>query len=189
MATRGQGKMANLINYRLRVTLLDGREMVGQMMAYDRHMNLVLSDVEEFRKIKKRSTKQGSSTEKAAAPMVETEERRSLGLVILRGAHIISSTVESPPPSDPATRLGTNAPSSTAATMAAGPGVARGAGRGTVSLQGPAAGGPSFGGFGGAAPGFGAGRGFPPGPPPPGFAPPPGFVPGGGPPGFGRGGR
>ena len=31
-----QGKMQNLINYRMRVTLNDGRQMTGQMLAFDK---------------------------------------------------------------------------------------------------------------------------------------------------------
>jgi hypothetical protein len=31
-----QGKMQNLINYRMRVTLTDGRQMTGQMLAFDK---------------------------------------------------------------------------------------------------------------------------------------------------------
>eukprot|EP00775_Hariotina_reticulata_P007803 gene7803-8000_t len=35
----------------MRVTLTDGRQICGRFMAYDRHMNLVLGDAEEFRKL------------------------------------------------------------------------------------------------------------------------------------------
>ena len=31
-----QGKMQNLINYRMRITLVDGRQMTGQMLAFDK---------------------------------------------------------------------------------------------------------------------------------------------------------
>ncbi|KKA27504.1 hypothetical protein TD95_001817 [Thielaviopsis punctulata] len=180
-----QGKM---INWRMRVTLNDGRQMTGQMLAFDKHMNLVLADTEEFRRLKR----------KTDSHTIETEEKRTLGLIILRGAQIVSLSVESPPPSDPSARLGKST-TGLASTLAAGPGVARPAGRGAPaappSLAGPAPGVggavpppgfPNFPGFPG-APGFGRGApaGFPAGfPAPPNFpGAPPGFT-GGAPPRF-----
>lgn len=201
--------MQNLINYRMRVILNDGRQMTGQMLAFDKHMNLVLADTEEFRRVKRKAAKT-QAPGSAAAPLVESEEKRTLGLTIVRGTHIISCSVDGPPPADPSARLGTSAPGGASGAppiMAAGPGVSRPAGRGMpAGLTGPAAGvgGPGPAGFGGgfqpggfpgAPPMFGAGRGGPPGGPPgfpsqgfpgapPGFQPPTGFQ---GPPGQGRG--
>ncbi|KAL2137039.1 hypothetical protein VTI74DRAFT_10515 [Chaetomium olivicolor] len=199
-ATNKQGKMAGYINYRMRVTLNDGRQMTGQMLAFDKHMNLVLADTEEFRRIKRKQNKPAApGASSSAAQVVEQEEKRTLGLTIVRGAHIVSLSVESPPPADPSARLGKTTGAGIASTLTAGPGVARPAGRGAaapISLAGPAAGvggaaPPPFPGFPG-APGFpGRGGPAPPGfggafPPPAGFpgAPgfPPGFPPGGAPP-------
>lgn len=199
-----QGKMAGYINYRMRVTLNDGRQMTGQMLAFDKHMNLVLADTEEFRRIKKKQNKPAApGASSSAGQTIEQEEKRTLGLTIVRGAHIVSLSVESPPPADPSARLGKTSGGGISSTLTAGPGVARPAGRGAappMSLAGPAAGvgagappagfpgfpgAPGFGGRGGpgAPPGFPGGfppAGFPPGPggqfPPPGFptgAPPP----------------
>lgn len=86
------GKMLSLINWRLKVTINDGRALTGQMLAFDRHMNLVLAECEEFRRV--RPKKKAGETE--AGP--EQEMKRTLGLVILRGETVVSISVEGPPP-------------------------------------------------------------------------------------------
>ena len=83
--------MLSLINWRLKVTINDGRALIGHMLAFDRHMNLVLADCEEFRRVRPKK-KAGEET----AP--EQEMKRSLGLVILRGETVVSISVEGPPP-------------------------------------------------------------------------------------------
>ena len=70
----------------------DGRALVGQMLAYDKHMNFVLAECEEFRTIKAKKTK-GDDSEPST-----TQQKRTLGLVILRGETIVSVQVEGPPP-------------------------------------------------------------------------------------------
>ena len=137
-------------------------------------MNLVLADTEEFRRVKRKPTKGAQSAPGSAAPaLIESEEKRTLGLTIVRGTHIVSCSVDGPPPADPSARLGASAPGGASVvppTLAAGPGISRPAGRGLpIGLTGPAAG------VGGPAPP--GGFGFPPG----GF--PPGFGGRGGPPG------
>jgi len=109
-------------------------------------MNIVLADTEEFR----RSRKRQNNAAPGSAPVVEADEKRSLGLLIIRGTNIISCSVEGPPPADPAARLGGAAPGPAGGAppvMAAGPGIARPVGRGAGGLQGPAVGvgGPGFG--------------------------------------------
>ncbi len=148
-----------------------------QVLIPKQHMNLVLADTEEFRRVRRKPTKgaQSAPGSSSTPALVETEEKRTLGLTIVRGTHIVSCSVDGPPPADPSARLGASAPGGAGGappTLAAGPGISRPAGRGLpVGLGGPAAG------VGGPAPPGGF----------PGF--PPGGFPGGAPPGFaGRGG-
>ena len=84
--------MLSLINWRLKVTINDGRAFIGQMLAFDRHMNLVLADCEEFRRVRPKKKPEESE----AGP--EQEMKRALGLVILRGETVVSLSVEGPPP-------------------------------------------------------------------------------------------
>jgi len=97
-------------------------------------MNLVLSDTEEFRKTKRRQAKAAApGASGSATQTVEQEEKRTLGLTIVRGAHIVSLSVESPPPADPSARLGKATTGGISSTLSAGPGVARPAGRGAAA--------------------------------------------------------
>ena len=52
MAMARSSRMLHYINYRMKVVLQDSRMLVGTFMAFDRHMNMVLGDCEEFRRIK-----------------------------------------------------------------------------------------------------------------------------------------
>ncbi|RWW10289.1 hypothetical protein GW17_00026177 [Ensete ventricosum] len=114
-------KMLQYINYRMRVTIQDGRQLVGKFMAFDRHMNLVLGDCEEFRRL---PPVKGAAAAGGKKPGEEREDRRTLGLVLLRGEEVVSMTVEGPPPPDESRAK------AHAAAALAGPGVGRAAGRG-----------------------------------------------------------
>eukprot|EP00585_Thalassiosira_rotula_P008159 CAMPEP_0196143554 /NCGR_PEP_ID=MMETSP0910-20130528/13592_1 /TAXON_ID=49265 /ORGANISM="Thalassiosira rotula, Strain GSO102" /LENGTH=100 /DNA_ID=CAMNT_0041405031 /DNA_START=241 /DNA_END=539 /DNA_ORIENTATION=+ len=85
----GKGsKLLRYIEHRLRISLIDNRTIVGTFLAFDKHLNLVLVDAEEFRTLSKNR----------ASILEERVEKRSLGLIILRGENVVSMAVEGPPP-------------------------------------------------------------------------------------------
>mmetsp|Transcript_23581 Transcript_23581/g.29718 ORF Transcript_23581/g.29718 Transcript_23581/m.29718 type:complete len:164 (-) Transcript_23581:8-499(-) len=149
----GKGsKLLRYVEHRLRITLSDSRTITGTFLAFDKHLNLVLSDTEEFRTMRKGSR---------ANVIEERQEKRNLGLIILRGENVVSIAVEGPPP-----------PSASGRLAPGGPGIASGAGRGAIPGNGSAApvglGAAPVAGVGGATgsvmapPGMGRGMGVPP---------------------------
>lgn len=105
-----QNKMMQMVHSRLRLTLVDGRTLVGQLLAYDKHLNLVLADCEESRVPRKAAGKSG-------AP----EMRRTLGLVMLRGEQVVSMSPEGVPAAN-RTRVPASQVMSRAAGMVPPPG-------------------------------------------------------------------
>ncbi|KAK4048085.1 Small nuclear ribonucleoprotein-associated protein B [Microbotryomycetes sp. JL201] len=177
--------MAAIIGYRIRVTLNDSRALVGHMLAFDKHMNLVISDCEEFRRVKAKKGAKAKASKAAGAnedddeddeSATDEEMKRVLGLVIVRGETIVTLTVEGPPPvQDDGARP----------PLGAGPGFGAPAGRGmglappTMQVGDPPAKRQAPQNFAPPQPP----PGMPGMMPPPGFgAPPPGFMPP--PPGF-----
>ncbi|XP_049849089.1 small nuclear ribonucleoprotein-associated protein B-like [Schistocerca gregaria] len=117
MASR-TGKMQQWLYYKIRVTIQDRRDIIGTFMAFDRHMNLIIADAEEFRRVEGKSS--GSGQKKSEEKIL----KRTLGLVLLRGENIVSFSIEGPPP--PEERRNRQAP----VLSSACPGIGKAAGRG-----------------------------------------------------------
>ena len=47
-------KLALYLLHRMRVTTRDGRQLVGGLIGFDKHLNLVLKDCEEFKHLPKK---------------------------------------------------------------------------------------------------------------------------------------
>lgn len=78
----GKYTMLHNINKVLCVVLDDGRTITGKLLVFDKHMNVVLGDAVEERAASKKMTEEG------VAPPT-----RQLGLLLLRGEHVVSVTV------------------------------------------------------------------------------------------------
>eukprot|EP00834_Sanchytrium_tribonematis_P002610 NODE_84_length_22354_cov_0.646506.p17 type:complete len:138 gc:universal NODE_84_length_22354_cov_0.646506:9548-9961(+) len=75
MVNAKKSKLELLIRHKVELHLDDHRILIGQLLAYDRHMNVVIEDCEEIRK----------------------KQRRPLGLLVVRGEHVQSVQSIAPP--------------------------------------------------------------------------------------------
>ncbi|KAJ9443481.1 Small nuclear ribonucleoprotein-associated protein B [Diplonema papillatum] len=85
MLSARKGKLFDLLNQKIRCSIGNERTLVGKFVSFDRHMNIVLSGGEEY----KRSIKTGEDGD-----TFEVEQRRDLGLVFVRGESVQSIIVD-----------------------------------------------------------------------------------------------
>ena len=120
---RGGSKMGGYLNHRMRATLKDGRTFVGTLKSFDKHMNLVLIDTDEYRQIR---PKKGQ---------VLNEQKRPLGFVLLRGEHLCTLSIEGPPPNEDDFQTLPNMSGAMQGMNSGGTGMGRPAGRGMPVSQ------------------------------------------------------
>lgn len=90
-------RLETLINFKVRVTTSNSSTFVGTLTSYDKFMNLVLTECEEFR-IQKKSKKYLNEIKNEEIDLSKIkEQKRLLGLIILRGENIISVVAEAAP--------------------------------------------------------------------------------------------
>lgn len=92
-------RLETLLNYKVRVTTSNTSTFVGTLLSYDKFMNLVLVECEEFRLLKKSKTylDQVKNNDGEVDQSKIKEQKRLLGLVILRGENIVSVVAEAAP--------------------------------------------------------------------------------------------
>ena len=119
--------MGGYLNHRMRATLKDGRTFVGTLKSFDKHMNLILIDTDEYRQIR---PKKGQ---------VLNEQKRPLGFVLLRGEHLCTLSIEGPPPNEDDFQTLSNMSGAMQGMNSGGTGMGRPAGRGMPVSQAQAA--------------------------------------------------
>lgn len=91
---RQDARLPDLIGFRLRVLTQDGRVYVGELLAFDKFMNLVLKNCIEERIPRTQLDKlKDDNSDKTNIKV----EKRTLGLAILRGEQVLSTVVQDKP--------------------------------------------------------------------------------------------
>lgn len=85
-------RIVNFLNKRLIVHTASG-SFEGQLKAFDRHMNLVLQNTTEIRKINRRLPKSDDEDDEVEMIYQRIIERRELGMVVVRGNLVVTLEV------------------------------------------------------------------------------------------------
>lgn len=92
-SVKENSRLSNLIGYKLRIITQDGRVYIGELMAFDKHMNVVLKSCVEERVPRTQIDKLRRNLADSGVKV----EKRVLGLTILRGEQILTTVVEDKP--------------------------------------------------------------------------------------------
>ncbi|CAI5755785.1 unnamed protein product [Candida verbasci] len=96
-------KLSDLLNYRLKISTVDNKNYIGILLSFDDKLNLVLSETEETRINKRtyaemrKNNSNNNNTGSSTNNIKPVYEKRTLGLIILRGDQIVNLTIESTP--------------------------------------------------------------------------------------------
>ncbi|KAG0688293.1 hypothetical protein C6P40_001157 [Pichia californica] len=91
-------RLETLINFKVSVRTSNKSTFVGTLLSYDKFMNLVLTECEEFRlqQKSKKYLEQVKDNQDVDQSKIK-EQKRLLGLVILRGENIVSVVAQAAP--------------------------------------------------------------------------------------------
>lgn len=90
-------RLETLLNYKVRVTTSKNSTFMGTLLSYDKFMNLVLVECEEFRLLQKTKKYLDQVKNGDVDQSKVKEQKRLLGLVILRGENVVSVVAEAAP--------------------------------------------------------------------------------------------
>jgi|ERR1711874_18282 len=81
-------KMGSYVGSIVTITIIDNRNYTGKLLAFDSHMNIVLSEATETRM--KKNKKNTQKTQDTQNTQNETIYKRSLGLMMIKGHQIVT---------------------------------------------------------------------------------------------------
>ncbi|GFT72142.1 small nuclear ribonucleoprotein-associated protein B [Nephila pilipes] len=85
MTVSKKNQILQLLRCKMRIILCDNRTFIGTFAAFDKHMNVVLTDCVEYKKYK-------------AKRQPAVEGKKTIGTAIIRGENITSIIVDEEPP-------------------------------------------------------------------------------------------
>jgi len=114
-ATDGKQKLRRLLNRNMKITMTDGRTLIGMFLCTDKNCNVILGSCQEYlnyelveaqqkrqQQLQQKSesplSSEGSEESASTEEIGPIEEPRVLGLAMVPGHHIVSIHVDDPIP-------------------------------------------------------------------------------------------